>query len=63
MKLKQVEMLQNLVKSATLKRELFTTMKVPVSAPSTSLHYHQTGSFWTHKQYIKSLPFTSQVNG
>lgn len=45
-----------------MKRELITS-PVPIPAPSTSLHYHQTGSFWTHKQNIKSLPFSSQVYG
>ncbi|XP_055301227.1 uncharacterized protein LOC129567889 [Sitodiplosis mosellana] len=58
----QVEDLQELVKSATLKRELITS-PVPVPAPSTSLQYHQTGSFWTHKQRIKSLPFNAQLYG
>lgn len=57
-----MEDLQELVKSATLKRELITS-PVPVPAPSTSLHYHQTGSFWTHKQRIKSLPFNAQLYG
>lgn len=58
----QVEELQDLVKSATLKRELITS-PIPVPAPSTSLQYHQTGSLWTQKHHIKSLPFSSQVYG
>lgn len=58
----QVEALQELVELATLKRDLISS-PAPIPAPSTSLHYHQTGSFWTHKQHIKSLPFTSQIYG
>lgn len=58
----QVKQLEALIQSANMKRDLMLS-PVPRPAPSTSIHYHQTGSFYVHKEHIKSLPFSSKLNG
>lgn len=60
--LQQVKQLQVLVQSASLNRETITS-PIPVPVPSTSLHYHQMSSFRLHRQYIRTLPFNSQIYG
>lgn len=58
----QVKQLQSLVQSAAVNRETITS-PIPVPVPSTSLQFHQMSSFRMHRQYIRTLPFNSQIYG
>lgn len=58
----QVKQLQSLVQSAAVNREAITS-PIPVPVPSTSLQFHQMSSFRMHRQYIRTLPFNSQIYG
>ncbi|KAG4065929.1 hypothetical protein HA402_008925 [Bradysia odoriphaga] len=58
----QVKQLQSLVQSAAINRETITS-PIPVPVPSTSLQFHQMSSFRMHRQYIRTLPFNSQIYG